>query len=230
MADWVDIAHWGARTFMISPFRAVHGTESMPEPLVAAGRTSTVPLLTGLARNETVGFAQLLGLTEWTTVTPMLQLIGADDDILSSYRRNRGLESALELAEASWTDWAFRIPTYNLVEARVAAPTHVYEFLWESPMFPPHLGATHALDVPFVFDAVEPIRALPEIGQLLMGDDAPAELATRMHAAWISYATSGDPGWVPYERQRRSTMVFNRQSGVVDDAAAADRLAWKGKR
>ena len=228
--DWLDVAKWGSRTFMISPFRAVHGTESLPEPLLEAGRSSSVPLLTGLARNETVGFLQLLGLTEWAAVEPVLQVLGVDDDIRETYRSSRGLDGALEVADAAWTDWAFRIPTYDLVDARIAAPTHVYEFRFESPMFPPKLGAVHALENPFVFDLLEPTLAHGDIGAQLLGEHPPAELATRMHRAWIDYATTGEPGWPSYDAERRATMLFDRESELVDDAAGPERLAWAGKR
>ncbi|WP_407289378.1 hypothetical protein [Streptomyces sp. BP-8] len=33
-----------------------------------------------------------------------------------------------------------------------------------------------------------------------------ADLAARTHAAWVAFATHGDPGWEPYGTARRATM------------------------
>ena len=51
-----------------------------------------------------------------------------------------------------------------------------------------------------------------------------------MHAAWVAFATTGDPGWPAYEPERRSTMVFDEVRAVVADPVRVERLAWEGKR
>jgi carboxylesterase type B len=43
----------------------------------------------------------------------------------------------------------------------------------------------------------------------LQGDDPPQELADRMHAAWVAFATTGDPGWSQYDPTSRSVMTFD---------------------
>ena len=95
------------------------------------------------------------------------------------------------------TDWWMRIPAIRLADAHAGARgsaggTYMYEFAWASP----GLGAVHALEVPFVFDTVDPDA--PLFGPLL-GPDPPQELARAMHAAWVSFATNGDPGWPRYD-------------------------------
>jgi para-nitrobenzyl esterase len=57
------------------------------------------------------------------------------------------------------------------------------------------------MDLPFVFDAL----GVPGITgpRGLLGDaGAPQELATRMHAAWVAFARTGDPGWEPWTAAR----------------------------
>ena len=68
----------------------------------------------------------------------------------------------------------------------------MYEFAWPSP----GLGAVHALEIPFVFDTAT--TDAPLFGPLL-GDDPPQELARTMHAAWVAFAGTGDPGWPRYD-------------------------------
>ncbi|MDQ1203681.1 carboxylesterase/lipase family protein [Microbacterium sp. SORGH_AS_0862] len=85
------------------------------------------------------------------------------------------------------TDLAVRQPAIEVARAR-SAPTFVYEFAWPSPVR--DLRAAHALEIGFVFDA------LGDSGAITMaGTGAPQELATRMHADWIRFAETGDPGW-----------------------------------
>lgn len=104
---------------------------------------------------------------------------------------------------------------------------HVYEFAWQSTAFGGRLGAVHALEIPFVFDALD--QDLPLLGPLL-GADPPQQLADTMHAAWVSFATTGDPGWPRYDLGRRATMRVRRPSAVVDDPRSWERALWEGVR
>ena len=58
----------------------------------------------------------------------------------------------------------------------------------------------------------------------------PQELARSMHAAWVAFASTGDPGWPRYELRRRATMWFDTVSRVVDDPRAWERDLWTGIR
>jgi carboxylesterase type B len=51
-----------------------------------------------------------------------------------------------------------------------------------------------------------------------------------MHAAWVAFATSGDPGWPRYDLSRRKTMRFDMTSQIVDDPLARERTLWEGMR
>ncbi|MEW5534746.1 carboxylesterase/lipase family protein, partial [Streptomyces virginiae] len=75
--------------------------------------------------------------------------------------------------------------------ARRAGPSHLYEFAWCSGI--PGLGACHALELGFVFDTL----SVPEAAWLA-GTEAPQALADEMHTAWVRFATTGDPGWAPW--------------------------------
>lgn len=72
------------------------------------------------------------------------------------------------------TDRMLRGPAVRVAAARTA-PTHVYERAWPSPVR--DLRAAHAIDIGFVFDRVEASDS-----QVVVGPDAPRELAARMHA------------------------------------------------
>ncbi|KOV04225.1 carboxylesterase/lipase family protein [Streptomyces virginiae] len=109
----------------------------------------------------------------------------------------RALRAALpgagpaELAGQLLTDRLLRDPLRRLAGARRAGPSHLYEFAWCSGI--PGLGACHALELGFVFDTL----SVPEAAWLA-GTGAPQALADEMHTAWVRFATTGDPGWAPW--------------------------------
>ena len=119
-----------------------------------------------------------------------------------------------------YTDWYFRIPAIRAAEAHQGR-SHMYEFAWRSPAFDGRLGSCHALEVGFVFDTVDEPGGGP-----LVGPAPPRELATAMHAAWVAFACTGDPGWDAYADDERSTMRFDQVSSVVSDPRSAQRAVW----
>ncbi|WP_405684405.1 carboxylesterase/lipase family protein [Streptomyces sp. NBC_00057] len=114
-----------------------------------------------------------------------------------TYRANRPGATPGELLGALATDLLLRVPLNRVADARAGASgsTHLYEFGWPSPVL--RLGACHALEIAFVFDTLDQPDAVA-----LTGEDAPQELADAMHAAWVRFATSGDPGWPAWDASR----------------------------
>lgn len=51
-----------------------------------------------------------------------------------------------------------------------------------------------------------------------------------MHAAWVSFAKTGDPGCPSCDEYGRATMRFDTTCEVVDDAYAWERELWQGVR
>jgi para-nitrobenzyl esterase len=105
------------------------------------------------------------------------------------------------------------------------AGTYLYEFAWQPPTFDGRLGACHVSELPFVFDNLDDPAFAP-----LLGTALPQQLADTMHAAWVSFARTGDPGWARYEPERRTTMRFDLHSVPVDDPRPAERELWDGYR
>jgi carboxylesterase type B len=145
---------------------------------------------------------------------------------LTIYRAAHPGASAGDLLAAIQTDWYWRIPAIRLADAHTknSPATYMYEFAWRSPQFNGRLGACHALEIAFVFDT------LGNGTEPLLGLDPPQQLAEIMHAAWVAFATSGDPGWPAYDLQRRATMRFDTAPVVVDDPRSVERALWEGLR
>lgn len=120
------------------------------------------------------------------------------DQAVRAYRRARPGASAAELRTAILGDGLFGTGTQRLAEAHARhGPTWAYIFTWRSTALGGLLGASHVMELPFVFDQLH----LPALHgpQALLGDvAAPGELATAVHGAWIRFAATGDPGWPRY--------------------------------
>jgi para-nitrobenzyl esterase len=102
-----------------------------------------------------------------------------------------------ELRSAILGDALFRTGSDRLADAHAqlgGESTYRYEFAWRSEALDGQLGASHAMELPFVFDRLD-LNVLRGRGALLGPDRPPAALAKQMHSAWVRYARTGDPGW-----------------------------------
>jgi para-nitrobenzyl esterase len=223
------------RSLLISAFRAVHGTGTLPtNAFESAGLAPSVPLLAGTTRNDAGPFVKVIaGLGPG--IAPLVRrglrrALEIDRTMAAAYRDGpRHIDRLSPLIEAAWTDWGFRIPTIRLLEAR-PEPSWLYEFRWQAEGHPPASGSDHAIDLPFVRDDLDAIVAQGEAARPLFGAEPPRDLARIMHAAWVDFATTGDPGWPRYDLNQRLTMVFDTPTAVVPDAAGVEREAWVGRR
>lgn len=240
--EYIAPVFWGRESFLISPFRpVVH--ETLPADTITAlagGMSADVDLMAGCTRDEATFAMHPFGLLdhlEPTWLAAALDTFGVTLDDLAVYRRTTRPGAAdPELLMAAWTDWAFRMPAIEMLDAHAATHTvphaggrgrtYGYEFTWASPSMP-LLGSAHALELPFVFDGLAPfVKSHPEHENPL-GDSPPQGLADRMHRAWIDFATTGDPGWPTYDSGSRTAMQFDVTSGPVDDWAGSERELWR---
>jgi para-nitrobenzyl esterase len=147
----------------------------------------------------------------------------------------QGGRDAVELLCAVSTDLVFRIPALRLADGLAErpggpprSPVWMYRFDWTSPAAGGRLGATHALDIPFVWDLVD----VPGVEAFTGEAPGRRELAAAIHGAWLAFATTGNPAtpllppWPPYQPPRRATMLFAAASQVVDDPNGAERTMW----
>jgi para-nitrobenzyl esterase len=120
------------------------------------------------------------------------------------------------------TDAVYRIRALNLAEAPGRA--HVYRFSSESPAYDGRLGASHATELPYVFDNL----ADPNWRGLLGGPGS-QPVATRMHAAWIEFTKTGTPGWPPYAADRVE-MEFGGANPLQTSLHPQTRHLWTNRR
>ncbi|WP_206686435.1 carboxylesterase/lipase family protein [Kribbella qitaiheensis] len=220
-----DPARFGASVIKagggIMPFFPVVDGElihEVPLDAINAGAGRDVELMVGTTTEEFRFFTIPSGIAAAVTAEALPVLLaraGLDPAIAGLYAANRPGQSPGEIYTAVTSDASFTVPTLRLAEA--ASSAYVYEFAWQSPL--PGLGACHALEIPFVFDT------LADGGSPLQGDNPPQELADRMHAAWVAFATTGDPGWSQYDTTSRPVMSFDHPESRQLADPHADELA-----
>lgn len=232
-----DPERWGAEVAVsMTPWQPVLDGDVIPaRPIdgIVAGAGADIDVLVGTNRDEWRLFLASSGMIDQVTDEALAGTVAAYglpvEATLAGYRALKPGASPGDLLAALQGDWWVRIPALRMADARAAyatslASTYMYEFAWRTPQFNGQLGACHALEIPFVFDT------LGYGTQTLCGNEPPQRLADTMHAAWVAFATSGDPGWPKYDSHRRATMRFDTTSAVVDNPLAAERMLWEGVR
>jgi para-nitrobenzyl esterase len=191
------------------PIAPVRDGELVPEDPLAAVRARVrdgVDLLVGVTADD--GALQLAATNAFPDPTrEQLLSVAAGvhphpGALLTAYRELHAEATARDLAVQILTDCFFRLPTAHLADAHSATGrTFAYELTWRSSALGGALGAAHAIDLPFVFDALGVPGITGPHG--LLGDaGAPQELAARIHAAWVAFARTGEPGWEPWTAAR----------------------------
>ncbi|MFF1278104.1 carboxylesterase/lipase family protein [Streptomyces marokkonensis] len=214
----------------LSPFSLVLDTQ--PAESVAAGLSAGVDLLIGINTEE--GNLYLVPVDKYATSTAgdvdnaAARSHPKPAQLVETYRKARPEASFGELRSAVMGDALFGAGSWALAGAHAAHPesaTFSYEFAWRSHALDGRLGAAHTVELPFAFDLAHLPQLLGPVA-LLGPDKPPADLATRMHEVWIRFARTGDPGWYPYDTERRATMRIGAQWNQIDDPRSEERQAW----
>ncbi len=221
----------GARLDM--PFQPVVDGDVLPElPLrtIASGATGNVPTMIGTTRDEMTLFLALelgVGELDGAALNRQMKRFFGDrtDEVIGRYTANRAGSSPADVLTAISTDRVFRIPAIRLAEAQAdqGRPTYMYLFTWATPIMAGKLKSCHALELPFMWDALE----TPGLSMLTGDGPERQAIADTMHAAWIAFARTGDPGWPRYDRNRRATQRFDTTAEVLDDPMGDERALWE---
>ena len=221
-------------------FQPTYGTELLPErpvDAVAGGSAKDVAVLTGTTKEEALIF--LVDLQEmfnddlvYATVDAVFGVAGrSGKDAVAVYAQNRPGAEPHELVAAVETDRMFTVPAIRLADALVAHNPDVwrYRFDWRTPAHDGEFGAHHFLEVPFTFDQLDNPQAAG-----FLGGAQPRALASTTHAAWVAFATNGDPNhaglpeWPRYVVWTRPTMLLDDECRLKMDPSADEVALWDG--
>lgn len=220
----LDIANWNQG---FSP--TADGT-ILPLDVVSAAASNPVDLVIGTTRDESRIFNML---------NPALNNLD-DDQALDVLRTNHP-----QRAEAIWslyntcypdytptqivaavdTDTHFRLHMWNMLKSR---PTELintwsYMFTWASPLYDGALGASHGIDIPFIFNNT----SLPRVHIYTSDDSTNGVLGAEMSRDLLNLGLKGDPNWQPYDQTKRATKIFNMPSSIAQSyEQSTDNLVY----
>ena len=240
LAQTRDPVRFGEAAASAMAFQPTYGTELLPQrpvDAIAAGAARDVALLTGTTKEEALIFlVDLKDMFNQELVEATMDAVfgsagRSGTEALAVYTANRPGAEFHELVAAVETDRMFTVPAIRLADAQVAHNPDVwrYRFDWRTPVRDGAFGAHHFVEVPFAFDQLDNPQAAG-----FLGDAPPRALAGATHAAWVAFATGGDPNhaglpnWPRYDPRTRPTMLFDETCRVASDPAADEVALWDG--
>jgi len=206
---------------------------SDPFDPTAPALSGTVPLLIGTVETEVTFFPgqPLEPMDDATFHAKVKQLLRTASDadvdrVIAAYRAGRRDRANTDLYLIMVSD-GFRASIELEAERKAEqtqAAVYQYYFTWRSPVRDGKLRTFHTLEIPFVFDNVDECKSMTGSG----ADRLP--LAEKMASAWVAFARTGNPNhkglsdvWVPYDNTRRAVMVFNNDSGIINDPHGSEQ-------
>ncbi|HLR92549.1 MAG TPA: carboxylesterase family protein, partial [Atopostipes sp.] len=203
-----------------------------PEIAIAKGVGKDIPVLIGTNKDEYRLFTFFDPTWEQIDEAGMVhrlnKMLGPLWQGIEAHVMNQRLDR--NLFEKVMSFQIFTFPAVRLAEQQVRYGSLVwmYRFDWESPVFEGGLKATHAMEIPFVWNNINK----PGMENLI-GDSPDQNIANQMNQSWIAFARNGSPNtpilpdWEPYSKGTRPTMLFNVESKVANDPDKEERLIWK---
>ncbi|HSV79483.1 MAG TPA: carboxylesterase family protein, partial [Ramlibacter sp.] len=188
-----------------------------------------IPLMTGWCENEQrltyasnpavyhqsepqarVGTAQVLGVPEDQAAS-----------LMAVYRDGRPQDTPGDLHAQIVGDHRYRRSVTRAAELQAGnsggAPVYLYLLNWKSPVLAGLLRTPHTLCIAFAFGNVDLATGITGTGADRY------RLQDEMAGAWVAFARSGDPNhaglpaWRPYATTDRASLVFDRETRLVND-------------
>jgi para-nitrobenzyl esterase len=219
----------GFQPVMDGRYVANHPFDPGASPLAA-----DVPMLIGCNQHEMALFS-LNDPTAFTMDDAELRrrvvgMVGEANvgKVLDLYRHAHPAASPSELYLLISGDRFIRRTTITVTERKAAQapPVYAYLFTWRSPALGGKLGATHTVEIPFVFDNTD----VPTV--MTKGGPEVKALAGKVSDAWIAFARTGNPNhkglptWPRYDAAQRATMLLDIDCRVENDPDGPQRRLW----
>ncbi|KKN30997.1 hypothetical protein LCGC14_0828460 [marine sediment metagenome] len=139
----------------------------------------------------------------------------------------------MDLLNAIWTDYIFRISGINMAEAQILHNSNVYFYIftWASPQYE---SSCHAVEIVYAFGTLDLIESETGLKWFYGSGPEAKIISEKMMDAWIAFARNGNPNndnipeWPSYETERRSTMLIGKEFKIVDAPFEKERVAWDG--
>ena len=222
--EWLAFSHGNSALF--KPYVDGEVLKARPVDALLAGAAAGVEVIVGCTREEWRNYTVPSGAMDKIgpeATERLVRAMGWDAKLLDRYRAAGHGSTPGEIFTRIQGDLIFRMPANRTLENLSKAGNRVwaYSFDWKSPVVGKSgkaRGAAHSNDVAFVFHTLDSKPAIA-----LNGPDAPTALADAMHGAWVRFAKTGNPGWAPFDTNRRMTRLFDVTVKDVSDPWAFER-------
>ena len=208
----LDITNWNQG---FSP--TADGT-ILPLDIVGAAASNPVDLVMGTTRDESRIFNML---------NPALNNLDPDQamDVLRTNHPQRA-EAIWSLYKTCYPDYTptqiiaavdsdthFKLHMWNMLKSRPVELTNTwsYMFTWASPLYDGALGASHGMDIPFIFNNT----SLPRVHIYTSDEPSNGVLGTEMSTDLLNLGLLGNPKWQPYDQTKRAIKIFNMPSSIA---------------
>lgn len=221
-----------------SIFTPATGTHFLPASIlngIATGISKDVDLLIGTNRDEIRLNALMNGGKKLGSLLYWYLSKGNIGNKRKQLRFKAAYNTLLK-GEENWmvrerllTDAVYWQPALKFTEQQIkinSERTFMYRFDHISPVHEGDFGATHMMEIPFIFDLLEQWETF--VGPAAEGQALADEMAT----AWVEFARNGRPesknlpAWPIYDLATRSTMIFDKESKIEEDPDANQRKVW----
>ena len=208
----LDIANWNQG---FSP--TADGT-ILPLDVVSAAASNPVDLVIGTTRDESRIFNMLNPALNNLDRDQALDVLRTNhpqraEAIWSLYNTCYPEYTPTQIVAAVDTDTHFRLHMWNMLKSRPTELTNTwsYMFTWASPLYDGALGASHGIDIPFIFNNT----SLPRVHIYTSDDPTNGVLGAEMSRDLLNLGLKGDPNWQPYDQTKRATKIFNMPSSIA---------------
>jgi len=226
----------GGGAMQFSPFVDGKILPTSPFDPVASPVSDTIPLLVGSNTHEAaLGLVRrnegeaAFSLDEAGLRQKAVSLVGEQkaSQVITLYKKLNPGKTPMELFLLMSTQRSLGVTT--LAERKFQqgkAPVYVYLYAWRSPALHGKMGASHTVEIPFVWDNTD----IPTV--MTTGSAEEKALAAKTSEAWIQFAKTGNPNhkglpnWPAYTPKDRATMVFDNTPKVVNDPDGEARKFW----
>ncbi|MFI6365551.1 carboxylesterase/lipase family protein [Nocardia sp. NPDC050630] len=227
MPEFVDV--WGPMALTPTPFSPVVDGDVLPcapWSAVAGGAARKVDLLVGHTRDEFRLYTSRPGSEPSPArMTAAFDHLGPGADGDRLYRTAYPDATRSQRFELLNTDWLFRMPSLHLADAAHAGggPVWLYELAWS---FNSEQGASHCLDFLLLFGTLSPDEVRAHRSAHPNAANEITRVAQHMRTDWVNFATTGNPGWAPYDPQTRTTRVYQAEPIIQPYPEEISRRIW----
>ena len=208
----LDITNWNQG---FSP--TADGT-ILPLDIVGAAASNPVDLVIGTTRDESRIFNMLNPALNNLDQAQAMDVLRTNhpqraEAIWSLYKTCYPDYTPTQIIAAVDSDTHFKLHMWNMLKSRPVELTNTwsYMFTWASPLYDGALGASHGMDIPFIFNNT----SLPRVHIYTSDEPSNGVLGTEMSTDLLNLGLLGNPNWQPYDQTKRAIKIFNMPSSIA---------------